>query len=849
MQYDYQVIVFDFITLLVNFTRSYIVILRFLIFIIMNKIVKRKKLVRGYTLHYIALILVLIIFANTSVRGQNEIFKSGNGATPPRHEVKDDDYSPAPQDQQQTSPAYKFDIPGFTVVQVNVDELGMNILNDAGNEPSIAFDPNNPNIMVIGWRQFDNINNNFRQAGNGYTTDGGASWTSPEVIDQGIFRSDPVLDSDADGNFYYNALTYEGDDYWCDVFKSTDGGATWVEGVYAQGGDKQWMTIDKSGGIGSGNIYAFWNVNYSICDPGFFTRSVDGGLSYEACTAFEGEPYWGTTAVSGEGVLYTCGATWWGDFIVNFSSTAQNGSLPMEWDSWSTVNLGGEVIGWGGYECPNPTGILGQVYISVDSSGGPTHGNVYLLASVQPYSGSDPMDVMIARSADGGYTWSDPVRVNDDPTTDAWQWFGTMSVAPNGRIDVVWLDTRDNPGTFMSVLYYAYSMDAGDTWSENFALSESFDPHLGWPSQDKMGDYYEMFSDESGAHLAWAATFNGEQDVYYSHITLPASPSITIEQTEFMDLFAPGNQIDMIEGESEVLIDIGQTEGPNVYDFSFVDLQNYYTVTNYEVSQITELISRYSSNATLFGEDTQTIYGSPLFYEVPDSTYFLGETAIEDIYRFAHYQPAELFSGFPMSFSLGFSQDFDIYDTTYNTNWQIESTEMYSETVNVTVDGYGTLLVGELSYECLRMKREYLTEEYKEFLYATKDGVLFVVSDIDINEPDTGLIEADYQVLLKSDIVTGLANEQLDKTLTLEQNFPNPFKNRTTFEYSIERAGIVSLKVFDITGREVAVLINEEQSQGNHQVIYDASGLKSGLYYYRLEHRNNTMSKKLMILE
>lgn len=59
------------------------------------------------------------------------------------------------------------------------------------------------------------------------------------------------------------------------------------------------------------------------------------------------------------------------------------------------------------------------------------------------------MDVMFARSVNGGLTWNAPVRINDDSTQTAWQWFGTMSVAPNGRIDVVWLDTRDNPGTYL----------------------------------------------------------------------------------------------------------------------------------------------------------------------------------------------------------------------------------------------------------------------------------------------------------------------------------------------------------------------------------------------------------------
>jgi hypothetical protein len=94
-----------------------------------------------------------------------------------------------------------------------------------------------------------------------------------------------------------------------------------------------------------------------------------------------------------------------------------------------------------------------------------------------------------------------------------------MSVAPNGRIDVVWLDTRDNPGTYLSSLYYSNSYDGGVTWSPNERLSDDFDPHVGWPSQNKMGDYFDMISEVNGAHLAWAATFTGGQDVYYSFIT------------------------------------------------------------------------------------------------------------------------------------------------------------------------------------------------------------------------------------------------------------------------------------------------------------------------------------------
>jgi len=110
-----------------------------------------------------------------------------------------------------------------------------------------------------------------------------------------------------------------------------------------------------------------------------------------------------------------------------------------------------------------------------------------------------------------------------------------MSVAPNGRIDVVWLDTRNDPGGYDSELYYSNSTDGGLTWSANEQMSESFDPHVGWPIQQKMGDYFDMVSDDGGAHLAWAGTFNGEQDVYYSYITPESLPGIPCSEIFFFN--------------------------------------------------------------------------------------------------------------------------------------------------------------------------------------------------------------------------------------------------------------------------------------------------------------------------
>jgi hypothetical protein len=96
-----------------------------------------------------------------------------------------------------------------------------------------------------------------------------------------------------------------------------------------------------------------------------------------------------------------------------------------------------------------------------------------------------------------------------------WQWFGTMSVAPSGRIHAVWNDTSNGGQSNISELFYAFSDDGGRTWSQNVAVSPPFDSTIGWPNQDKIGDYYDMKTDLLGADVAWAATFNGEQDVYY----------------------------------------------------------------------------------------------------------------------------------------------------------------------------------------------------------------------------------------------------------------------------------------------------------------------------------------------
>ncbi len=83
----------------------------------------------------------------------------------------------------------------------------------------------------------------------------------------------------------------------------------------------------------------------------------------------------------------------------------------------------------------------------------------------------------------------------------------------------------------------------------------------------------------------------------------------------------------------------------------------------------------------------------------------------------------------------------------------------------------------------------------------------------------------------------------------LAQNYPNPFNPVTQIQYSLEQSSNVTLRVFDILGREVATLINENQNAGRHVVDFNASDFASGIYLYRLEAGSFVQVKKMILMK
>src|SRR2546423_7128485 len=264
----------------------------------------------------------------------------------------------------------------FTSFQVNVDAGGNNILGDAANEPSISVDPTDGNKIAVGWRQFDSVQSDFRQAGYGYTSDGGTTWTFPGVLENNVFRSDPVLDADDTGRFFYLSLLQT---FFDNMWRSLDGGQSFTNLGPATGGDKQWFTIDNTNSTGHGFQYQAWSTsgNYGAQ----FSRSTDGGVTWMNPIGLPNSLEFGTLDVDSNGVLFLNGRGNTGQIYCIRSTNAKNGAVTPTFDQITPVNMGGRITG---SNLINPVGLNGQLFIAVDRSGISTNNNIYMLGSLQP---------------------------------------------------------------------------------------------------------------------------------------------------------------------------------------------------------------------------------------------------------------------------------------------------------------------------------------------------------------------------------------------------------------------------------------------------------------------------------
>ncbi|MFZ1289661.1 MAG: YCF48-related protein [Melioribacteraceae bacterium] len=130
-----------------------------------------------------------------------------------------------------------------------------------------------------------------------------------------------------------------------------------------------------------------------------------------------------------------------------------------------------------------------------------------------------------------------------------------------------------------------------------------------------------------------------------------------------------------------------------------------------------------------------------------------------------------------------------------------------------------------------------------------ESGTSVNLNDVSIKDSIAMTVGDFGTILKKSGQITTLDCTKIPHEYFLSQNFPNPFNPGTTIEYSVPQKSQVTLKVYDLLGREITTLINEEKSVGNYSVKFDGSNLTSGIYFYKIISGNYSSIKKMIVLK
>ncbi len=137
---------------------------------------------------------------------------------------------------------------------------------------------------------------------------------------------------------------------------------------------------------------------------------------------------------------------------------------------------------------------------------------------------------------------------------------------------------------------------------------------------------------------------------------------------------------------------------------------------------------------------------------------------------------------------------------------------------------------------------DYAALEHTEYPYAMNDMAIYYYGTM-------YAVGENGKVLLASDEITGVSNNSLPSDFKLSQNYPNPFNPSTTVKYQIPKQLHVSIKVFDMSGKEIVTLVNKVEKAGTHEVTFNAEKYSSGVYFYRIFTEGFTETKKMILVK
>ncbi len=343
------------------------------------------------------------------------------------------------------------------------------------NEPSIYMNPKNTNQLVAG----ANLSAFY------YSNDGGYTWGNANMTSPLGVAGDPCLVIDTAGYFYYLHLSNpEGIPLgWLDRIvcqRSVNHGLSWNEGSSIgmnspKQQDKEWAAVNPF----NNEIYVTWTQfdSYGVSDTSqktniLFSRSSDQGMTWTTpirlnevsgdCIDSDNTVEGAVPAVGPGGEIYT---SWAGPAGIVFDRSLDGGATWLD----SDIPIDPMPGGWD-YTIPGIFRTNGMPVTACDLSNGPYRGTIYINWSDQR-NGPTDTDIWLKRSTDGGNTWSQAIRVNDD-VPGRQQFFTWMTVDPvTGYVWIVFYDRRNYEDNRTDI-YLAVSTDGGLSFS-NFKISET----------------------------------------------------------------------------------------------------------------------------------------------------------------------------------------------------------------------------------------------------------------------------------------------------------------------------------------------------------------------------------------
>lgn len=395
----------------------------------------------------------------------------------------------------------------------------------SANEPSIWINPKNPMEIMAG------SNLNFWY----YSQDGGENWTS-DILSSSLYGvwGDPVIVTDTAGDFYFFHLSNPQQGNWIDRIvcqKFNKQSNSWNVGTYmglngTKAQDKHWAVVDPQ----TNTIYVTWTQfdQYGSSSPDcqsniMFSKSVDAGFSWSDaiqineisgdCIDSDNTTEGAVPAVGPDGEIYV---SWAGPAGIVFDRSIDGGQTWLDQDIFVTDQLGGWDI-----EIPGISRSNGMPVTVCDLSNGPNHGTIYVNFADQRFGVNDT-DVWLVKSTDGGNTWSEALRVNDDPPGKQ-QFFTWMTIdQTTGYLYFVFYDRRNYTDENTDV-YMAVSTD-GDNSFENIKISES--PFIPWESVF-FGDYNNISATNNVVRPIWVRMDNGSRKLYTALIDMTVGATET----------------------------------------------------------------------------------------------------------------------------------------------------------------------------------------------------------------------------------------------------------------------------------------------------------------------------------